>query len=349
MFVGIALAFGLIAIPVWWATSAARSVDAPPQGPDLKEADAKAPKRPGFAEDRVPAAPGVAEIKFDAERAMKYLKAICDIGPRISGSEGMKKQQEMIEKHFTALGAKVTRQTFKARQRSRKDEVEMVNVIVSWTPDAARRILLSAHYDTRPIADQEPNRNNWGKPFISANDGASGVAMMMELGHHMKDVKADLGIDFIIFDGEEYVFEPDRSGLGGGDEYFLGSRYFADDYLRTKATRKFQYEAGVLFDLFAAPGAKFPVEMNSYAMAPKVLMQLWKVAEELKVKSFRLERGPEVQDDHLALNRAGIPTVDIIDFEYPHWHRLTDTPDKCSGEQMAEVARVVLTWAQLLK
>ena len=139
--------------------------------------------------------------------------------------------------------------------------------------------------------------------------------MMMELGHHMKDLKTDFGIDFVIFDGEEYVFEPDRTGAGGGDEYFFGSRYFADEYTKSRATRKFKYEAGILFDLFAGKNAKFPVEFNSYSKAPAIVDQLWKVAASLKVKSFRYERGPEVQDDHLALNAAGVPTVDVIDFE----------------------------------
>lgn len=354
MVVGAILAIAVIGVPVWWATSSARTMPPRAEGPDMKEGDPKDPKRPAFAEDRAPAAAGIAEIKLDAARAMKYLKAVCDIGPRISGSEGMKKQQELIEKHFTDLGAKVTRQEFQARQKSRPAPVDMVNLIVSWKPEAARRILLCTHYDTRPIADQEVNMGNWGKPFISANDGSSGVAMFMELAHHMKDLKGDLGIDFIFFDGEEYVFQTDRDV--GGDEYFFGSRHFAQDYVKTAATRKFRYEAGVLFDLFAAPGAKFPVEGHSLQMAPKVAEQIWRVAEGLKVKSFRMERGQPVLDDHIALNQtAGIPTVDIIDFPdgagggYLHWHKLSDTPDKCSGEQMADVARVVLTWAQLLK
>ena len=173
---------------------------------------------------------------------MKYLKQLCDIGPRISGSEGMKKQQELIEKHFKDLGATVTRQEFKARQRSRKADTEMVNLIISWHPDKARRVLICSHYDTRPIADQEANRDNWNKPFVSANDGTSGVAFLMELGHHMKDLKTEFGVDFVLFDGEEYVFE--TNPLGGGDKYFFGSEHFADEYVKTKDKRKHRYDAG---------------------------------------------------------------------------------------------------------
>lgn len=344
MSVGLAVAaIAAVGVPVWWATSEARSVEQP-QIPVLP--DANDGRRPAFAEDKAPLPVGVSEVKFDPEQAAKYLKAICDIGPRISGSEGMKKQQELIEKHFAALGAKVEKQEFKARQRSRKEPVDMTNLIVSWKPDATRRVLLCTHYDTRPIADQEANRGNWNKPFISANDGASGVAMLMELGNHMKDLKSEYGIDFVFFDGEEYVFETSPTG---GDEYFFGSAHFASEYAKSRDKRKFKYEAGVLFDLFAGKGAKYTVEMNSFVRARAIVDQLWKVASDLNVKCFRYERGPEVQDDHLALNTAGIPTADVIDFDYPHWHKLTDTPDKCSGEQMAEVVRVVTTWLQLIK
>jgi hypothetical protein len=298
---------------------------------------------PKFAEDAVSAAP----IKFDSERAMKYLKAICDIGPRISGSEGMTKQQAMIEKHFTDLGAKVTRQEFKARQRSQNSDTPMTNLVISWDPEKTRRLIFCAHYDTRPIADQEPNPKNWNRPFVSANDGASAVAMLMEVGHHMKDLKTDLGIDFVLFDGEEYVFKTRFNG--GDDKYFFGSEHFGEQYTKTKETRKHKYEAAILMDLCHAKGTSLKVEVNSWKYAPKLVDSVWSAAAALRAKSFEYKEGPEVQDDHLALNEAGIPAVDLIDFDYPHWHKLTDTPDKISTEQMAEVAIVLTTWAQSVK
>ena len=299
------------------------------------------PKEPKFAEDTVPKVVA-ADIKFDPDRALKYVKQLCDLGPRVSGSEGMAKQQELLEKHFTARGATVTRQEFKARQLSRRADTAMANLVVAWHPEKARRVLICSHYDTRPVADQEANRNNWNRPFVSANDGTSGAAWMMELAHHMKDLKTEVGVDFVLFDGEEYVFETNR--LGGGDKYFFGSEHFAADYLKTKDTRKHRYEAGVLLDLFAAKGAVLKVEQNSWAAAPKLCEQLWATAGAVGAKSFRFEPGPEVQDDHLALNRAGIPCVDVIDFDYPHWHKLSDTADKISGDQLGEVAKVLATW-----
>src|SRR5262249_22461977 len=110
-------------------------------------------------------------VAFDAKRAMGYLEDVCKIGPRMSGTQGMKKQQELLEKHFTRLGDRVSGQKSPAQQRSVRRPVEMPNLIVSWTPDAKRRVTLCTHYDTRPIADQEPREEDWHKPFVSANDG----------------------------------------------------------------------------------------------------------------------------------------------------------------------------------
>lgn len=305
-------------------------------------------KSSGFAEDTVPKnLPTAAEFPFDQARAVGYVKQLCDIGPRVSGTDGMSKQIDLVEKHFKAHGAAVTRQEFKARQASRKGETPMTNLVVSWHPDRAKRVLFCAHYDTRPIADQEDDRNRWTRPFLSANDGAGGVALFMELAHHMKGVKSEVGIDFILFDGEEYVFETSR--FGGGDRYFIGSDHFADEYQRTRDARKHTYQGGVLLDLCTAKGAVLKVEGNSWEMAPDLVKQVWAVAAATGAKSFRPEPGHTVQDDHLALNRVGIPCVDVIDFDYPHWHKLTDTPDKISGEQMAEVARVLVGWAGLMR
>jgi glutaminyl-peptide cyclotransferase len=340
--VGVSL---LIAVPVAGCPSQAEPSSSPAPEKRLEQKGAL-PTMTEFATG-ADAKDEPAGVKFDSERALKYLKQLCDIGPRISASEGMKKQQELVEKHFKDLGATVTRQEFKAKQRSRKEETPMVNIVVSWHPNKERRILLCTHYDTRPIADQEANRNNWNKPFVSANDGTSGVAFFMELGHHMKDLKCDFGVDFVLFDGEEYVFE--TNPLGGGDKYFFGSDHFGDDYTKTKDKRKFRYEAALLFDLFAGKNAQLKIEQFSFLGAPKLVEQVWNVAKGVGAKSFKFEAGYEVQDDHLALLRADIPAIDIIDFDYAHWHKLTDTPDKVSGEQLAEVSKVVTVWLQKIK
>lgn len=307
----------------------------------------KPAKKDAFGETRGGGAAAAKEVAFDGDRAMKYLKQLCDLGPRVSGTDGMAKQQELLVKHFEAFGGTVTKQEFEAKQESRRDKVKMTNLTVSWFPDRDRRVMLCAHYDTRPIA-HEDNPRDWRQPFASANDGTSGVAMLMELAHTMKDVPTAVGVDFVLFDGEEYIFEP--TGLGGlqRDRFFIGSDHFASQYAAAKGKRKHTYEAAVLFDLFAHPGAKFAVEGYSWAKAEPLARQFWQAAADAKAGSFLLAVGGDVQDDHLALNRVGIPAIDVIDFDgyRPHWHKLSDTPDKCDGKQMAEVAKVTATWLQ---
>src|SRR5262245_5343486 len=166
----------------------------------------------------------------------------------------------------------------------------MANLIVSWYPERERRVILCSHYDTRPIADQEPDRRKWFDPFVSANDGGSGVALLMELAHAMKDLKPAVGVDFVFFDGEEYVFDP----TPGGDKYFFGSEHFADDYRRAKP--RFKYTAAVLLDMIGGKNARFPVEQNSWYSAGGLAQDVWGIAKELKCPAFRGDLGPEVLD-----------------------------------------------------
>jgi hypothetical protein len=278
---------------------------------------------------------------FDAKRSMKYLRELCAIGPRISGSEGMRKQQDLIKEHFEKLGAKVTFQRFDGHQVSQPKAIPMANIIISWRPDSERRLLICTHYDTRPLADQESDRRKWTQTFLSANDGTSGIAWMMELAHHMKDLPLKVGVDFVIFDGEECIYEPGR------DQYFIGSKYFANQYREHGG--RVRYIAGVLLDLFAGKGATIPKEPNSEYYAGAVLEDIWNTAKALGVKEFKNDQGARVEDDHLALNGAGIPTVDLIDFEYKHWHRLSDLPENCSEDSLAMMAKVLSVWIQRVK
>jgi hypothetical protein len=277
---------------------------------------------------------------FDGERAVAFVSTICDLGPRVSGSEAMTKQQELIQKHFEKNGATVTLQKFDGKQPSQAKAVPMANMIASWHPDRKTRVIICGHYDTRPIADQEPNVRDWTRPFASANDGASSVGFLMELSQHVKDLKTEAGVDFVLFDGEEWIHDRNR------DKFFLGSDHFAAEYKKAGTPK---HKAAINLDLFAGKGATYPVEENSRLLAGQLCEDLWKAAADVGVKNFVWEQGPNVLDDHLALNRAGIPAVDIIDFDYPHWHRLSDTPDKISAESMANVAKVLMAWLEKVK
>ncbi len=158
----------------------------------------------------------------------------------------------------------------------------------------------------------------------------------MELARHMKDLPMQVGVDFVLFDGEEYIFDPDR------DQYFFGSEFFARTYRREPGGRR--YLGAVLLDMIAGKNPRFPIERNSGQAAGDLVRDLWKIAADLDCRAFRDEDGPDVRDDHIALNHVGIPSVDIIDFSYSHWHRLTDVPENCSAEGLGQVAHVLTTW-----
>src|SRR5262249_46331581 len=154
----------------------------------------------------------------------------------------------------------------------------------------------------------------------------SGVALLMELAHHMSELPTQVGVDFVLFDGEEYILDPER------DKYFFGSEYFARSYRRDRPPHR--YIAAVLLDMIAGKTAHFPAEQNSMLKAGALLQDLWGIAAELKCTAFQDRIGQAVLDDHIALNDVGIPAVDIIDFDYPHWHRLSDLPSQCSADSL---------------
>jgi len=280
-------------------------------------------------------------MEFDPVQAIKYLEQVCAIGTRVSGSEGMAKQRELIVKHFESLGARVTVQEFKATQRSMNKPVDMANIVVSWHPSSRERIILCSHYDTRPRADQETDPKKRSAPFVSANDGGSGIALLMELGKSMKSMPLKVGVDFVFFDGEEFVFDPD-------DEYFFGSKHFARE--ARKNSQVVKYRAAVLLDMVGGKNARFPIEQNSWWKAAPLVREIWSVAQEMKVTTFTTDFSRvAVEDDHIPLNNGGIPAIDIIDFDYKHWHKISDTPDQCSGDTMSQVARVLSSWLQKIQ
>ncbi len=273
----------------------------------------------------------------DARRAFRYLNQICDLGSRTSGTDGMLRQQELLDEHFTELKGVVKYQSFDAVHPVSGAPVRLANMIVSWHPDAIDRVLVACHYDTRPYPDRDPLPANRTKPFIGANDGASGVALLMELGHHIAQIDPTFGVDFIFFDAEELVYE-----VSGG-KYFIGSEYFATEYRNNPP--EYRYVCGVLVDMVGDKDLQLFQEKNSLAYAPEVTRSIWAVAARLRVREFIPRRKHEVRDDHLPLNQiAGIPTCDIIDFDYPHWHTRNDIPAACSGESLVKVGRVLLTW-----
>ena len=282
--------------------------------------------------------------RYSGERSFKYLKALCDFGPRPSGSAAMSEQQNALKDFFTKAGATVQMQSFQIRHPQDGSNVTLSNLIASFNLKAAKRFLVCAHYDTRPFPDRDAT--NPTGVFVGANDGASGTAGLMELANQMGDLPADVGVDLVMFDDEEFVFQQGR------DDYFLGSTFFAKKYAQAPPTTA--YQAGILLDMIGDKELTLYYERNSMRYARSVAKSVWRTADKLGVRAFisRSRRGA-IDDDHIPLNEfAKIPTIDIIDFDYPragvgapsYWHTEKDVPANCSGESIAAVVWVVHEW-----
>ena len=309
------------------------------------------PGRDGQAENLRRSRLTLDDIPFDGRQSYDWLQRICDLGPRYSGSPGMLRQQEMLQQHFQELGGQVEMQRFQVRHPLNGSPVPMANLIVRWHPDRKERILLCAHYDTRPFPDRDPDPRKLRGKFIGANDGASGVALLAELGRSMPQLQSRYGIDFVLFDGEELVYD-DKA-----DEYFLGSRYFAQQYVANPPDHT--YRAAVLLDMVG--DADLQIYQEKFSMRWRdtrpIVVDIWKTAKRLGVTEFIPRRRHEIRDDHLMLHDvAKIPACNIIDFDYgpmgtrrSYWHTTHDTPDKCSALSLAKVGWVVHEWLKSLR
>jgi hypothetical protein len=257
----------------------------------------------------------------------------------------MTQQQELIASHFEKLGGKVSFQRFRAKNPLGGDPVELANILVEWHPERKERVLLVAHYDTRPLPDQDPDpvKRRTGT-FVGANDGGSGVALLMELGHLMPQLDGNIGVDFLFVDGEELVYEEER------DPYFLGSTWFAQQYVRNPPAHKYRW--GVVLDMVGDASLQIYQEQFSVTWRDTrpLVKQIWATATRLGVDEFHPRARHVVRDDHLPLRNIGkIPTCDIIDMDYPAWHTTMDTPQRCSAASLAKVGWVVYEWLKTQK
>ena len=279
------------------------------------------------------------DIPFNGGRAYEYLKRICALGPRPSGSAGMAAQQKLLVEHFSKLGAQVRLQQFRIKHPLDGSLVPMANLIVQWHPESQQRILLCTYYDTLPLPMRDPH--NPRGVFVGANDGASGVAVLMELGSEMQGLSSRYGVDFVFFDGEEFIFSEDG-------RFFLGSEYFARHYAEDRPA--YRYRWGVLLDMVGDADLQIYQERNSvwWRDTRPLVEQIWATARRLGVREFIAEKKYEVSDDHVKLhNLGGIPACDIIDFDYPVWHTQDDTPERCSALSLAKVGWVVREWLKV--
>jgi Zn-dependent M28 family amino/carboxypeptidase len=209
--------------------------------------------------------------------------------------------------------------------------IPLRNLVARFNPGATDRLLFLAHWDTRPVADGPGSRDRKA-PVPGANDGGSGVAVLLAMADALHKAAPPIGVDLLFVDGEDFgVFSEDHDVL-------LGSRHFAANPLPGPKPR-----FAVLFDMVGDQDPKFPQEGNSLTGAPGVVALVWRTAAELGHGGVFLDRaGMAITDDHVPLQQAGIPAIDIIDFDYPHWHTPDDTFDKISKAGLQAVGDVAL-------
>jgi Zn-dependent M28 family amino/carboxypeptidase len=207
--------------------------------------------------------------------------------------------------------------------------VELTNVIASFRTSERERVLLGAHWDTRAVAERDPDPGRRDEPIPGANDGASGVAVLLQLAAMMAREQPALGVDLILFDGE------DGGNSGGLGDFCLGSAYYASHMA------EYSPSYAVVIDMIGDRDLAIPVEPNSKSACPRVVERVWGAAEAVGAESFLRFTGTPVFDDHIPLIRAGVPTALVIDFDYDYWHTHGDTPDKVSAGSLAEVGRVL--------
>jgi hypothetical protein len=208
--------------------------------------------------------------------------------------------------------------------------IGLINVIASFYPDRKKRVLLAAHYDSRPWADEELDDSLKTFPVLGANDGASGVAALLELGRLIGARAPDgIGVDLVFFDGEDYGKPDDLR------HYLMGSKYFVS------ILPGYRPECGILLDMVAGEGSVIAKEGNSRTNAPRLTDELFARADRLGLDFFSPIDGPPIYDDHVPFLQVGIEMVDLFGFEYPHWHTVRDVPENCSKGLLGQVGRLV--------
>ena len=292
------------------------------------------------------AATELTPVKFNADSAYANVVAQCDFGARVPNSEAHRRCGDYLVARFKALGLDVEEQkaTFTGWD---KNELQGRNIIASYRPEADARIILAAHWDSRPWADEDPDTTKHRQPVMAANDGASGVAVMLEVARLLNELKPAVGVDFVCFDAEDYGAPYWGTPDPDGRDWCLGSQYWA----RQAAARGYKARYGILLDVVGGRDAQFRYEGFSMRYAEAVMHRLWQTAHDIGAQNLFIKAdGGYATDDHLPMNEvAGIPTVDVIPYITgaantfgATWHTTADTPGNISRENLRLVGQTLL-------
>lgn len=285
-------------------------------------------------------------VAFDADSAMAHVQAQCAFGPRVPDTDAHRRCGDYIADRFRVYGLDVTEQRTTV---TGWDGVRLGcrNIIAAYRPEAAERVVIAAHWDSRPWADADPDSANHRRPVPAANDGASGVAVMLEVARLLTRLEPAVGIDFVCFDVEDRGAPYWGESPDDGSDWCLGSQHWA----REAAAAGYRARYGILLDMVGGRDARFCYEGFSLRYAEAVMRRLWDTADAVGAGSlFVRQDGGWATDDHVPMNTvAGIPTVDIIPYvpvaEHTFgatWHTLADTPENISPETLRLVGQTLL-------
>lgn len=285
--------------------------------------------------------PHVDPPAFNADSAYAFVKAQCDMGPRNPGSKAHEKCAQWLEKKLKSYGADVQVQSTTLTTFDQKKWL-CKNIIAAFNPGASDRILLCAHWDTRPFADRDTIAANKTKPILGANDGASGVGVLLEAARAFSQKKTDVGVDIIFFDLEDYG-DPEGET---DDSWCLGTQYWSKNLHKPQYFARF----GILLDMVGAKGAVFPREGSSVYFARTVVDKVWSKAQALGYGNYFVDKETNpTTDDHVYINQnTSIPTIDIVHYDadnhnyFPCHHRMCDNMDNIDKKTLEVVGKVLL-------
>jgi len=269
---------------------------------------------------------------FSADSAYAYMIKQCAFGPRNPGSEGYLKCRDWLIEHLKSQTLEVYRQPFTANEALTGQDRRLTNIIARFDGAGSSPLALCAHWDTRAHADLDPNPDNRQSPILGANDGASGVAVLLEIARLAAAYPPPRPLLIIFFDGE------DMGRATHPEEFARGSHAWAAAMIPEQPAQ------AILLDMIGDRDLEIPQEGYSLVNAPHLVEHLWTLASELELPAFVNTIQPPVADDHLPLINTGVEAVDIIDFDYPWWHTLEDTPDKCSLRSLEQVGRLLVRY-----